>query len=104
MFIVPISQLTPISSISETQSLDVSAVSGGNSAVPFADVLAGAVQNARETKAVADQDTYKIASGNIDSLEQIMINSSKASIALDTTVQLTTRAVNAYKEIMQMQV
>ena len=33
-----------------------------------------------------------------------MIDATKASTAIETTVQLTTRAVNAYKEIMSMQV
>jgi len=33
-----------------------------------------------------------------------MIDAAKASVAIETTVQLTTRAVNAYKEIIQMQI
>lgn len=103
MFIVPLSHMTPLSSITESQNTALSTgVAAAN--IPFADVLADAVNNAKETQKVSNEDAYKLASGNIDSLEEIMINSSKASIALDTTIQLTTRAVNAYKEIMQMQV
>lgn len=106
MFIVPLSHMTPLSSITEISQSQNTALSTGVAAanIPFADVLADAVNNARETQKVSNEDAYKLASGNIDSLEEIMINSSKASIALDTTIQLTTRAVNAYKEIMQMQV
>ena len=33
-----------------------------------------------------------------------MIDATKASVAIETAVQITTRAVNAYKEITQMQI
>ena len=45
-----------------------------------------------------------LVNGDADDLAQIQINSMKTSTLLQTTVQLTSRMVNTYKEIMQMQV
>ena len=42
--------------------------------------------------------------GRSEDIEGAMIDSTRASIAIETAVQVTTRAVNAYKEIIQMQI
>jgi len=76
----------------------------GSSAIPFADVLRDAIDTYTEAKKVSEADASVLALGNANDLAQLQINGMKASAALSTTVQLTSRAVNAYKEIMQMQV
>ena len=77
-----------------------------SSGLPFSGILKDAVQNLEQVQKAADEDSYKLATGNADlnDLSQMMINSSKQTAALQLTVQLTTRVVNAYKEILQMQV
>ncbi len=72
--------------------------------LPFADVLQNAVQTLQEQQQKSDEDAYNLAIGNTDNLAGLMIQSAKLETALTMTVQLTSRAVNAYKEIMQMQV
>ena len=42
--------------------------------------------------------------GDVASLHNMMINSVMEATAVETAVQLTSRAVSAYKEIMQMQI
>lgn len=98
MFIVPISQMPPIGTSQKvTETPD-------GSGVPFANILSDAIQNARETQAVSQQSGYDLAMGNMDDLHTMMINSSKAATAMEFTVELTGRAVNAYNEILRMQV
>lgn len=99
MFIVPISPMPLIGAPAEkmTQNPD-------GSGIPFADILSSAMQNARETQAVSQQDAYNLAMGEMDDLHTMMINSSKAATAMEFTVELTGRAVNAYNEILRMQV
>ncbi|MEG1943334.1 MAG: flagellar hook-basal body complex protein FliE [Angelakisella sp.] len=99
MFIVPISQMPPIGA-----SVDKPAQAPATSGVPFADILSGAIKNARETQAVTQEDAYKLAMGDMDDLHTMMINSSKATAAMEFTVELTGRAVNAYNEILRMQI
>ena len=67
-------------------------------------MLKNAVENLKETQIQSQQDNYDLAMGNTDNLAAIMIKSAKADAAVTMTVQLTSRAVNAYKEIMQMQI
>ncbi|HCC02241.1 MAG TPA: flagellar hook-basal body complex protein FliE [Ruminococcaceae bacterium] len=75
-----------------------------NVGLPFSDVLKNAVNTLQQTQAVSAQDSYNLATGNTDNLAQIMVNSAKETAAVQFTTELCTRAVNAYKEIMQMQV
>jgi flagellar hook-basal body complex protein FliE len=72
--------------------------------IPFADVFQNVFTDFQETQRVSNEDAYKLAMGNLDDLHSVMINSEKATAALELTVQLTSKAVNAYKEIMQMQI
>lgn len=72
--------------------------------VPFADILKDSINNLQELQAVSQQDAYDLAMGNAADIETIMINSAKATAAMELTVQVATRAVNAYKEILQMQI
>ena len=83
---------------------DEEPIKQGVQSAPFADVLKNAVENLKETQIQSQQDNYDLAMGNTDNLAAIMINSAKADAAVTMTVQLTSRAVNAYKEIMQMQI
>ncbi len=97
MFIVPLSSLQQITPLENT-----SAIPQGKSS--FSNVFEEALKNAKETQAISDQDSVKLALGQTDNLSEIMINSAKAATAMQMTVELTSRAVSSYKEIMQMQV
>jgi flagellar hook-basal body complex protein FliE len=71
---------------------------------PFAEFFKEALGEYASLQKTADADSAALALGEADNLAQIQINTLKAEAALQTTVQLTSRAVNAYKEIMQMSV
>lgn len=98
MNIIPISQITPIF---ENEG---SAASKQASGLPFADILQESMQNLREAQAVSRQDAYDLALGRTDDLASIAIHSAQSTTALELTVQVASRAVNAYKEILQMQI
>jgi len=71
--------------------------------LPFQDILNDSLKELSAAEEAAAEDSANLALGNADDLAQIQINSLKAEAALQTTVQLTSRVINAYKEIMQMQ-
>lgn len=102
MFIVPMSQLPAISELSQAAQSGDSKISSSH--LPFADVFKDAVQNVRATQAQADQDAYDLAMGKTDDLHTVMINSEKAATAIELTVQITSKAISAYNEIMRLQV
>ena len=96
MFIVPI---TPLNVSTEIQPKN-NTLEGASG---FRTIFDDLITQARETQEVANQDSMNLALGQTDDLHTIMINAEKAAIALELTVQVTSKAINAYNEIMRMQ-
>lgn len=102
MFIVP---LTSMPSLEEIKEFDKSAsAESEESSGTFGDILKQKIQNVKDLEMQSLQSAYDISTGASSDIESAMIDSTKASTAIEMTVQLTTRAVNAYKEIMSMQI
>lgn len=102
MYIVPLSSipsLPGISSVTETGS-DTTQVGQG----PFSAIMQEALDTLRSSQEAAAQDSYSLAMGDVSDLHSLMINSAMETTAVETVVQLTSRAVSAYKEIMQIQI
>ncbi len=102
MFIVPISQMPSIESISgvaSTQQADTN-----ESSVPFADVFKSIIEQQQEAQAISQQDAVDLAFGNVDDLHTVTINSERSAAAIELTVQMTSRALAAYNEIIRMQI
>ncbi len=53
---------------------------------------------------MTDKVAADYASGNITDISQVVISDGKASLSLKLTVEVTNRIVEAYKEIMRMQI
>ena len=71
--------------------------------VPFANVLSGILDTANQTDAQAHQNIASMMTGDYDP-DVVMIASTKAELALTLTVQVRDRIVEAYNDIMRMQV
>lgn len=97
-------KLSPIAPVSFDTASPLTKTESDTSAIPFADVLKEAVSNYTSISEVTQAEGEALALGDVDNLAQLQIDSMKAQAALSTTVQLTSRVVGAYKEIMQMQV
>ncbi len=70
----------------------------------FADTLKGAIENLNQMQNESDHITEALASGKSVDLHEVMITAQKASITLETTVQMQQKAIDAYNEIMRMQI
>lgn len=99
MFIAPIEPMKPME-FSESGRLKKQ--TDNNSA--FKNVLNNAISELEETQRASQYDAYQLAFGNVDDMAEIMINTLKAESMLQTTVQITARVINAYKEIMNIQI
>lgn len=102
MYIVPISQMSPIES--DFIKPVTAAVEEKNDTVSFGDMLKTKIQEVKDLESQSMQSAYEIATGASNDIEGAMLDATKASTAIQLTTQLTTRAVNAYKEILSMQV
>ena len=100
MFIVPITPMEKMD-FSTTEKVKTATDVTENG---FASLLDNAINEFKAADALSDVDNAELSIGNADDLAQIQINTLKAETMLQTTVQITSRAVNAYKEIMQIQV
>jgi flagellar hook-basal body complex protein FliE len=70
----------------------------------FADTLKDAVQNVNEAQQVADVKMQEIATGKNHNIPEVMIAAEKADISLKLMVQVRNKIIEAYQEIMKMQV
>ncbi len=70
----------------------------------FGQFLNEAMEQLREQGHEVDQLTLKAASGDLNDLHQLTIASEKAAIGLELTVQVRNKVIEAYQEIMRMQV
>ncbi len=102
MFIVPISQMPSIDQIKATQATPE--IESSSSGIPFADVFKDVLAEQQATQALATQDSIDLAIGNIDNLHEVSINGERATAALELTVQMATRALSAYNEILRIQI
>lgn len=103
MVFLPIQPIQPIQKMDFSQdnsTMQTQSASGSS----FQNILQQAMQNYEQLQTTSEQDGEALALGNVDDLSQVQINSMKAQSALQTAVQLTSRTVSAYKEIMQMTV
>lgn len=76
----------------------------GEAHAEFADTLKGAIEHLNSVQNQSDQKTRELATGQVDDLHDVMITSQKASITLETTVQIQQKVIDAYNRIMRMQV
>lgn len=72
--------------------------------LPFADVLKDALAKVNEYQLQAEEMAQKLATGEIEDIHQVMIATEKASLSLQLAVQARNKIVDAYQEIMRMQI
>ncbi len=68
----------------------------------FKGVLEQVVNNVEKTEAATQKDAYDLATGNVDDVHTMMINAAKADLALQTMVQLRNKMIDAYSEVMRI--
>lgn len=74
------------------------------SKVSFGDTLKQAINSVNEVQQKSDLMTNKLIAGQDVELSDVMITAQKASVTLNTALQIRNKAVEAYQEIMRMSV
>lgn len=70
----------------------------------FAEVLQNTLDQVQQLQATADRSALLVATGQAQDLHTAMIAAEKATLALDLTVQVRNKVLEAYQEIMRMPV
>lgn len=85
-----------------SQSVNESNTSSGG--VSFADTLNQAIGQVNNLQKTADKASQDLATGRTDNVADVMIASEKADIAMRLMMQVRNKIIDAYQEIMKMQV
>jgi flagellar hook-basal body complex protein FliE len=69
----------------------------------FANTLQDAIQNVNQMQLDTQKMDADFVMGKTDNIHQVMVTAEKANIALQLTLQVRNKALDAYNEIMRMQ-
>jgi flagellar hook-basal body complex protein FliE len=70
----------------------------------FKDTLSDAVNKVNEVSTEADVQMQKLATGETKNIPEVMIATEKAAVAFKLLTQVRNKIIDAYQEIMKMQV
>lgn len=71
--------------------------------ISFGNYLKKAIDNVNELQINSENYKKLLATGDIDNLHDVMIAGEKANISLQLTMSIRNKVVEAYREIMRMQ-
>jgi flagellar hook-basal body complex protein FliE len=69
----------------------------------FTDILSDALGNAQDTELSAQQQNTELLTGETDDLHTPVIEAQKAELALNLAIQIRNKVVDAYNQVMNMQ-
>lgn len=70
----------------------------------FKATLKSAIDGLNEKQQISDNLTNQLITGGNVELHEVMVASQKASITLNTTIEIRNKVIDAYQEIMRMTV
>ena len=73
-------------------------------AIPLSDLVSSGIDNVQHAQSTADNLAQQAATGDLTDLHDYMIASTQAQLATDLTVTVRNKAVDAFNEIMRMQI
>ena len=68
----------------------------------FSDIFQHAIDNVKETDAEKNRVEYLLATGQLDNPAELTIASTKASTSVELLVQLRSKALESYNELMRI--
>ncbi|WEY91959.1 flagellar hook-basal body complex protein FliE [Bacillus subtilis] len=71
--------------------------------ISFSELLKNSISSLNESQVASDNMTNALAAGKDVNLDEVMIAAQKASISLTAATEFRNKAVEAYQEIMRMQ-
>ena len=102
--IIPLGAMTPITPISLESAPNLSSGEGAQKAgTDFSKFLNDALSQVNALQANAEAASLQLATGQVQDMSTVMIALEKASLSLSLTVSVRDKAIDAYNQIMRMQ-
>lgn len=100
-------KLIAFSSISPNEQIKINrpqAVDTQEKTVNFKDVFRDALNKVNEAENKSNLTTEAFMQGKISDMHQVMLTAQKAKLTVEATVQIQQKVLDAYNDIMRMQV
>lgn len=107
MRITPVGPLSGLGQVGSAGRIDAGGSAGsaqGSSGISFGSAMKKAVGEVNKLQSKADDMVVKLATGDVEDVHAAMIAMNKAKQAFDFTLQVRNKVIEAYQEIMRMQV
>ncbi|MGN6242600.1 MAG: flagellar hook-basal body complex protein FliE [Motilibacteraceae bacterium] len=101
---LPIAPVAPLSAAAPAQQAQNVTGTNGADGADFASILAKGVDSLQATQANADTLAVQAATGDLKDVHDYTIAATQAQLATDLAVTLRNKAVDAFNEIMRMQI
>lgn len=103
MAINSVSMMTPTQVSNDTNKITTPTTSY-EAQQTFANTLKDAIASVNEQQITSDNLTEKLVNGEDVDLHEVMITAQKANITLNATMEVRNKVIEAYQEIMRMNV
>jgi flagellar hook-basal body complex protein FliE len=94
--------LKPLTTLAKSQ-VKTEEVGATDLAQQFGSFLNSAISNLSKDEAQVDQLNTQFISGNLADVHQLTIAAEKASLGLELTLQVRNKVIEAYQDVMRMQ-
>lgn len=94
-------QISGINSLSPQAAIKETDKSNGQSS--FTNILSDAIDSAKEAEKSAEEQNAAILTGEADDLHTPLIEAQKAELILSLAVQIRNKVIEAYNDVMRMQ-
>lgn len=101
---MPIDPITSVNSIAQSKNPTVSGAQPASALDSFGQILGDAINSLSQKEATANQAVASLAAGEDVEIHQVMLAMQEADIAFRFALQVRNKIVDAYQEIMRMQV
>jgi flagellar hook-basal body complex protein FliE len=100
---MPISPITP-TGIQPIRLPETSPASGANAGTSFQNVLNDAIQRVENYRTTADTAVQRFLTGEDQELHKVAIATQQAELSFELFLQVKNKVVQAYQEMMRMQI
>lgn len=104
MPIGPLPPVTPSIPVTSTAPTSAPTAAGSPAGGSFADSVTGALDNLAQSHAEVDALAQQAATGDLTAVHDFTIAASEAQLLTELTVEVRNRAIEAFNDIMRMQV
>jgi flagellar hook-basal body complex protein FliE len=99
----PIRQIAGITSTQNVSATGSPLATGAGADTGFGDMLESAISNVSDLRAQAQESASRFMSGESDDPHKLVLETQRAELSLELFIQVRNKVVQAYQEVMRMQ-